>query len=97
MPSLCEACRVRPVALLERLDESDIPYSLCHSCYHRLVHRSLRPLEYFNLVAIHGLEYELHDDFYDDCGIAYAAEEPVEPDSSLSFPTLSTISDNVGR
>jgi hypothetical protein len=82
---------------VEQINESVIPYHLCHECYHRLLHRSLRPLEYFNLVAIHGLEYELHDDFYDDDGTACAAEEPVIEDSALAFPTLANLRGNAGR
>jgi hypothetical protein len=54
-------------------------------------------LEYFNLVAAHGFEYELHDDFYDDSGVAYAAEEPIEQDSSLAFPTIPAIQGNASR
>ncbi|GAB3577719.1 hypothetical protein GCM10027345_15910 [Hymenobacter daeguensis] len=48
-------------------------------------------------MALHGHEYELHDDFYDDCGKAYAAQEPVEEDAKLVFPALSTLSNNVNR
>lgn len=93
----CEACRIRPIAFAERINESVIPYRLCHACHHRLLHLSLRPLEYFNLVAIHGFEYELHDDFYDDYGAACTPEEPVAEEPSLAFPTLSTLSSDASR
>jgi hypothetical protein len=91
MPNLCESCRLRPSVLPEHLNDAVIPYCLCQPCYHRLLHRSLRPLEYFNLVAIHGHEYELHDDFYDEDGVAYAAEELVVPDTTLAFPALQNL------
>jgi hypothetical protein len=91
MSNWCESCRLRPSVLHEHLNDSVIPYCLCQPCYDRLVHRSLRPLEYFNLVAIHGHEYEIHDDFYDDEGVAYAAEDPVLPDTTLAFPTLQNL------
>ncbi len=95
MSFLCEACRLRPVVIRERLNESVIPYCLCQTCYHRLQHRSLRPLEYFNLVARHGHEYELHDDFYDDDGGACAADETIQQEESLAFPTLASLSSQV--
>lgn len=94
---LCEACHLRPIVLQEHINESVIPYCLCQPCYHRLLHRSLRPLEYFNLVARHGHEYELHDDFYDDEGIAYAAEEVVLQDVALAFPSLESLRGQVER
>jgi len=95
MSFLCEACCLRPVVIRERLNESVIPYCLCQPCFHRLQHRSLRPLEYFNLVARHGHEYDLHDDFYDDDGSACAADEPVQQEASLAFPTLAGLSSQV--
>ena len=97
MSLLCEACHLRPIVLQEYINESVIPYCLCQPCCHRLLHRSLRPLEYFNLVARHGHEYELHDDFYDDAGIAYAAEEEVREAAALAFPSLESLRGQVER
>jgi len=94
---VCEACRHRAVVLREQLNESMIPYCLCQPCYERLLHRSLRPLEYFNLVALHGHEYDLHDDFYTDEGMACAASKPVEPDTTLTFPPVESLRGHVER
>jgi len=97
MSALCEACQSRPIELVEQIDPPSVAYSLCAPCYHRLVHRSLRPLEYFNLVALHGHNGELHDDFYGDDGEACAAEEEVVADTRLAFPTLASLAGNAGR
>jgi len=94
---VCEACRHRAVMLQEQLNESVIPYCLCQPCYERLLHRSLRPLEYFNLVALHGHEYDLHDDFYTDEGIAYAAKKPVQQEAGLAFPPVESLRGHVER
>ncbi|GAA4393829.1 hypothetical protein [Hymenobacter koreensis] len=97
MPDLCQACRIRPVQTIDQYDNEAIPFRLCHACHHRLITRALRPLEYFNLVAIHGLAYELHDDFYDEDGEACAAEEDVEYDPTLAFPVLHDLRQDVER
>ncbi|MDF7815698.1 hypothetical protein P1X16_30240 [Hymenobacter sp. YC55] len=94
---LCEACRLRASVIQEKRNGSVIPYCLCQPCYQRLLHRALRPLEYFNLVALHGHEYELCDDFYSDDGVADAAEEPVDLEPALTFPTLESLRGHVER
>jgi hypothetical protein len=93
----CEACRIEEVTVVETEWDSILPYNLCGQCYSRLKSRSLRPLEYFNLVAIHGHEYELHDDFYDDDGTSSQPDIPVVPNETLHFPTVSELSGNLKR
>lgn len=82
----CEACRIASATLNIAGDEAnDVPpYRVCVRCAHRIESLSLRPLEWFNLAAIHGPVRELHDDFYDQDGTACAAEEPVE--DAFRFP-----------
>ncbi|RYU81834.1 hypothetical protein [Hymenobacter persicinus] len=46
-------------------------------------------------MARHGHEYDLHDDFYDDDGIACAAEEVVQHEELFAFPTLVSLSSQV--
>ncbi len=71
----CESCKANKATIDEFFDENEIPYRLCWSCRKRLVNYALRPLELFNLVAIHGHAYYLHDDFYDhDTGVATQPE-----------------------
>jgi hypothetical protein len=68
---ICEACRQRPVAEVISDDDPDEPYRVCRECGERLRCLALRPLEWFNLAAIHGWrKYFLHDDFYDQDGTA---------------------------
>jgi hypothetical protein len=85
----CEACGTAPAPLEIAGDEANEvpPFRVCARCAHRIQSFSLRPLEWFNLAAVHGPVRELHDDFYDQDGTAYAAQEPVEDASSLA-PSL---------
>ena len=96
----CQACRLRPAEheiLLETEKELG-PYKLCQPCAHRLDKLSLRPLEWFNLAAIHGpSRYHLHDDFYDEDGIAYQPDEPMENPEKFPMPSLSEIKTDLER
>src|SRR5215204_1738464 len=65
-PNICESCRTRPVEIFELPEKGAQLYRLCTQCHHRLINYALRPLEFFNLAAIHGHSFHLHDDFYDD-------------------------------
>ena len=93
----CEACRIKKVTVVDTDRDSVIPFRLCKDCHFRLISLSLRPLEYFNLVAVHGHEYELHEDFYDEDGTACQSEIPVDPDETLRFPKLSEIKGSLER
>ncbi len=89
MPALCQACERSPGSVTESSDDAADPYLVCHECHRRLVARSLRPLEWFNLAKRHGWSrYLLHDDFYDDDGAASQPEEDVEAPESLPAPSL---------
>lgn len=91
----CEACRTKAIDLVDADRDSHLPYRLCAACYARLLSRSLRPLEYFHLVARHGHERELRDDFYDDHGRACQPQIPLHPDSTLAFPGLPNLRGNL--
>lgn len=94
---ICQACERNPIKVIEPCDDEIYPYSLCQPCHKRLLERALRPLEYFNLTAKHGVKYLLHDDFYDENGYACQPETEVEEESSLSFPILHKIKQDVER
>lgn len=85
------------IEVIDSERSSNIPYQLCEPCYERLINHSLRPLEYFNLVAIHGHDYDLHDDFYDEDGTACQAEGAIENDETLSFPSLESLKGNLQK
>src|SRR5258708_7754419 len=71
LPELCQACQRTPVEVVVEEDDPTQPYRVCRACARRLHLHSLRPLEWFNLAAVHGqAKYLLHDDFYWDNGIA---------------------------
>lgn len=97
--SICEACRQRHVAEVISDDDPDEPYRVCGECGERLRQRALRPLEWFNLAAIHGWGKHLllHDDFYDDDGTACQPDiENYSPDGLLA-PTLDEASRSLER
>lgn len=93
----CQSCRRNEVAIVDPQDNPQYPYRLCKQCHQRLTNRCLRPLEYFNLKAVHGEVYLLHYDFYDDDGTADQPFYPVFQDQRLCFPKLSDFSSNVER
>ncbi|MEO7718218.1 MAG: hypothetical protein ABIY70_18600 [Capsulimonas sp.] len=89
--AICESCRANPSELRLESDQPDQPYCLCGACYHRIERFSLRPLEWFNLAAVHGPnKHLLHDDFYTDNGIACVAED-VSDAALYPAPTLSQV------
>lgn len=91
-PNRCESCRTKPVEISEPPDEGLQPYRLCTECNERLINYALRPLEFFNLAAIHGHGYYLHDDFYDyDTGEATQPEIDVEETEKFPFPDLQAV------
>jgi hypothetical protein len=97
---LCESCKANPVEI-EAFDNDDDPlrpYRLCRACHHRLTHFTLRPLEWFNLVATHGTLYYLHDDFYDyETGAATQPNGEVEAAERYPLPRLKDIQNHLDR
>lgn len=85
----CESCGLHPVAVIEPSDDSTEPYRVCRECHRRLIARALRPREWFNLASRHGWQlYLLHDDFYDENGVATQPEHIVDEAEQLRAPTL---------
>ena len=92
----CESCNIKEIEVEELADEGQNPFSLCISCRDRLVNRALRPLEFFNLTAIHGHCYYLHDDFYDyDTGEATQPEIKVIDAEIFPFPDFEKIKNDL--
>jgi len=92
MSSLCQACESRSAIVEEPADDADAPYLVCKACHRRLIARSLRPLEWFNLAKQHGwARFLLHDDFYDEDGTATQPEEDVEQPELFPAPTLAAV------
>ena len=91
MLNSCEACESAPAVIEEPCDEG-APYRVCSACHSRLMARALRPLEWFNLAKRHGWwQFLLHDDFYDEDGTAYQAEQEVEAPEQHPAPTLDDV------
>lgn len=93
----CEACRISPATNLipdsnlhGSTDCRKFSYSVCYPCGQRLIRNSLRPIEWFNLAAIHGSERGLLcSGHYDKAGRAdICAVGEVSTDGMLA-PSLS--------
>jgi hypothetical protein len=94
----CESCRINDVEVEELADEGQNPYYLCDPCHERLLNKALRPLEFFNLAAIHGHGYYLHDDFYDyETGNATQPHIEVIDAGNYPFPDLKQIKNDLNR
>jgi hypothetical protein len=87
----CQSCKKNLVEVIDSSDNESFPYELCLICQKRLEKYALRPLEYFNLAAIHGHKFLLHDDFYEDNGEATQSEENVDEDNNLRFPYFNEV------
>lgn len=98
----CESCRIREAEteVLKYDAEADIstddpiriPYRLCPECRERLLGYALRPLELFNLAAIHGEGFYLHDDFYDyETGKACVPEMKVTEAKKFPYPKFKEV------
>ena len=86
---LCQACRQRPVAEDVGDDDPLEPYRVCRDCGDRLRRRALRPIEWFNLAAVHGwTKFLLHDDFYDQDGSACQPDIDDYSTAGMPAPTL---------
>jgi len=92
---ICEACEREPVDTFEPCDAAPENYWLCWPCHHRLHKRALRPSEWYNLAKRHGWQqFLLHDDFYDEAGIAQQPEGQVEDPQRFPAPSLSSESND---
>jgi hypothetical protein len=78
-------------------DHPDDPYRLCAPCARRLHDLALRPLEWFNLAALHGPFCLLHDDFYDGRGVAGCPIGQVEEPRRFPAPKLIRIRGDLER
>lgn len=94
----CESCKINDFEVEQLADEGQKPYRLCKPCLDRLLNKALRPLEFFNLSAIHGHSFYLHDDFYDyETGEATQPNiEVLQPDK-FPFPDFEQIKNNLNR
>lgn len=89
----CQACERAPFSVEEETDDPSEPYRLCPACHARLLARSLRPVEWFNLAKRHGWTQPLlHDDLYNEDGSADQPDEDVVAPEAFPAPTLSEAS-----
>lgn len=94
----CESCNINDFEVEHLADEGQNPYRLCRPCLDRLVNKALRPLEFFNLTAIHGHSSYLHDDFYDyETGEATQPSIEVLESDKFPFPNFEQIKNNLDR
>ena len=97
-PNICESCRTRPVEIFEPPDKGLQPYHLCSQCHNRFINFALRPREFFNLAAIHGHSFHLHDDFYTyDNGEATQPNIDIEEPDNFPFPDLQAIKSDLEK
>ncbi|AGK53676.1 hypothetical protein [Bacillus sp. 1NLA3E] len=89
---LCEACKINEINVVETPDDPNQPYKLCYQCHERLLKRSLRPIEWYNLAVVHSPnKFLLHDDFYEEDGEACQPEEDVVVTKKDKAPTLRNV------
>ena len=94
----CESCNINDFEVEQLADVGQKPYRLCKPCLDRLLNKSLRPLEFFNLTAIHGHSFYLHDDFYDfETGEATQPDKEVLQPDEFPFPDFEQIKNNLER
>lgn len=93
---LCEACKKNKINVLETSDDPNQPYKLCNQCHERLLKRSLRPIEWYNLAVVHSpKKFLLHDDFYEEDGEASQPEEDVVVTDNDKAPTLDDVQNDL--
>ncbi|KAB2443707.1 leucine-rich repeat domain-containing protein [Bacillus luti] len=93
---LCEACKHNPIHKIEESDETKQPYKLCNQCHERLISLSLHPNEWYNLAVVHSpYKYYLHDNFYEEDGVAVQPELEIDEHNLTSAPTLDEVSPNL--
>jgi hypothetical protein len=96
--NLCEACRQKPIEIIESADDQKQPYRLCKQCHNHLKSYSLSPIEWYNLASIHGPDkHLLHDDLYDEDGTALQPEKLIEITPNSLAPTLGQVEDDLER
>ncbi|MFL5733120.1 MAG: hypothetical protein ACJ78Q_07935 [Chloroflexia bacterium] len=79
-------------------DDPEQPYHVCFACAQRLRDRSLRPIEWFNLAALHGpYKFLLHSSYYDHDGVAEQPRDPVDSPERYPAPGLYSIHDDLER
>ncbi|MDE5944079.1 MAG: hypothetical protein K2G93_00620 [Rikenella sp.] len=100
----CESCRTRDAVREVSKTTEDCPeacgpaYRLCAECAERLENYALRPAEFFNLAAIHGHGYYLHDDFYDwENGRAEQPEIRMTDVRKFPFPSFKNVMTDPAR
>jgi hypothetical protein len=96
---MCEACEKRPYLVKEDCDglRIEYPYRLCKACHARILSRSLRPREVYNLVAIHGYCHYLNSDYYDDDGMASQPEEEFQLSKKDRIPSLDKVKNDLSQ
>lgn len=93
---ICQACRREAATQEIENDEENCPYRLCAACAKRLDTLSLRPLEWVQLVAIHGSgKHELHSDFYTETGLACQPGRKVRDADKFPYPKLDDVRENL--
>ena len=98
MPDRCQACRRRPVVEEVGDDGPLETYRVCRECGDRLRRLALRPIEWFNLAAIHGWStFLLHDDFYDQDGSASQPDDDNYSTEGMQAPTLEMCAKSLER
>jgi hypothetical protein len=98
----CQACQAASVEAVIADDPGEPRFLVCRACENRLQTRSLRPLEWFNLAALHGpWTYLLGSDFYcsgeEDHGSARQPYQTVEEPERFPAPTVDEIRDDQER
>jgi hypothetical protein len=94
--ALCEATRTEPAEVSIESDDPNYPFQVCNDVASRLKACALTPLEFYRLVAIHGRgEFWLHDDFYDDDGIAQQPGVRVPKKKGERMPKIQEIRNNL--
>lgn len=100
MPSeeRCQSCLTSSVAREIAENAGGSVYRLCAECARRLEALALRPLEWYRLAALHGpFAFYLHEDFYDQDGVALQPKQDVESTRALPVPSLHAVADDLDR
>ena len=85
MEDNCQSCGRAPVEIVNESEDPADPYRICRNCHRRLLSHTLRPREWYNLVAIHGHLDLLGEDYYSqEDGAALQPAEAVI--NAASFP-----------
>jgi len=98
----CQSCRTAAIEVAVANDVPEQPYLVCRACEYRLSGLALRPLEWFNLAAIHGpWKFLLHDDFYDcsfeNYGAATIPEVELVEQERFPAPTVEQVREDLER